>query len=225
MATKRSIIFSNDHWYHIFNRGIEGRPLFLTNKDYQRFISILSFYQYSDIPLRYSYFAQLAPAFQTVMHERIKTHPKRIIASAYCLMPNHFHLLLRQHMDDGISRYVADICNSYSKYFNTKNDRIGTLFQSVFKAVHIDTEEQLLHVNRYIHINPYVSSLCRFSEVFQYSWSSLRFYIEDKQNDFVNKEFVLDNFSGKQSYRTFIEDQMSFAKKNKEMQHLLLEEE
>jgi len=223
MASKRTIVFANEHWYHVFNRGIEGRPLFLTKKDYTRFLLTLQYYQYADIPLRYSYFIQLTPGVQERVMQGIMEKPKRITISAYCCMPNHFHLLIRQNIDDGISRYISDVSNSYSKYFNTKNGRIGTLFQGIFKAVHIEGDDQMLHVSRYIHINPYVSSLCEFTSVFQYPWSSLSNYVFGKQDTLVDTTDILSYFSEKQSYKTFITDQMSFAKKNKKMEHLLLE--
>jgi putative transposase len=223
MAAKRTIVFTNEHWYHVFNRGIEGRPIFLTKRDYTRFYLTLQYYQYTDIPLRYSYFIQLTPEVQERVMLSIMEKPKRITISAYCCMPNHFHLLIRQNSDEGISRYISDTSNSYSKYFNTKNRRIGTLFQGIFKAVHIEGDEQMLHVSRYIHINPYVSSLCDFASVFQYPWSSLGNYIYNKQDALVDTTEIFGYFTKDESYKTFVEDQMSFVKKNKEMEHLLLE--
>jgi putative transposase len=223
MAAPRSLVFCNDHWYHVFNRGIEGRRLFLVQRDYQRFLSTLYYYQFYDVPMRYSYYLQLAPEFQKGVMQSLETHAKRVTIASYCLMPNHFHFLIRQNTDDGISRYIADASNSFSKYFNTKNSRIGTLFQGVFKAVHIESDEQMLHVSRYIHCNPHVSSLCDYESVFQYPWSSLSSYVEGTEDALIDKTYILGHFSGKTTYREFIEDKLSFQRKNVELQHVLLE--
>lgn len=93
-------------------------------------------------------------------------------------MPNHFHLLLKQTKENGISKLVANFQNSYTRYFNLKNERVGPLFQGVFKALRVKTDEQLIHVSRYIHLNPYSSSVIKsFEELKRYPWSSVEEYL------------------------------------------------
>lgn len=223
MASKRRLVFTNGYWYHVFNRGIEGRPIFLSDRDYKRFISILSYYQYENVPMRYSFFIQLSFEKQKRALIALKEHDKQVTVASYCLMPNHFHLLIRQNSDDAIRSFMRDVENSFSKYFNTKNTRIGPLFQGVFKAVFVETDEQLLHVSRYIHINPYVSSLVPFHGVFTYPWSSLRFYDTGTGSSLVETDHISGLFPSASMYRKFVIDQMKYAKERKQLEHLFLE--
>ena len=83
-------------------------------------------------------------------------------------MPNHFHLLLKQTIDNGISHFLSKFTNSYTKYFNTKYNRVGPVFQGVFKSVHIESDEQLMHLSRYIHLNPVVSAVVEKQNLLSY---------------------------------------------------------
>ena len=101
---------------------------------------------------------------------------KMIEIICYCLMPNHIHFLIRQLKENGISKFMGQISNSYTKYFNTKYTRVGPLLQGPFKAVLIESDEQLIHVSRYIHLNPIVSGIVKNLE--DYPWSSYLEYIK-----------------------------------------------
>lgn len=90
-------------------------------------------------------------------------------------MPNHFHLLLQQIRDGGITEFISKLTNSYTRYFNIRNKRIGPLFQGEFKAVHVETDEQLIHLSRYIHLNPIVSYITKKLE--SYQWFSYLEYL------------------------------------------------
>ena len=117
---------------------------------------------------------------------------------AYCFMPNHFHFLLKQKANDGISKFIANFTNSYGRYFNSKNKRNGPLFQNRFRATRIETEQQLLHVSRYIHLNPYSAYLVKnLKELEVYPYSSLPEYIGKTDSEFCYKENVLHYFKGK----------------------------
>src|SRR3972149_9420488 len=156
----RDIPLVTDEIYHVFNRGIPRQPIFLTKRDYERFMEILRYYLPVKPPIRYSKFLRLTieqrRQFFSPTHNDL---PPAVTCIAYCLMPNHFHLLLRQEIDGGISKYLANISNSYTRYVNTKMKRQGPLPQGKFKAVRIENNEQLLHVARYIHLNPYSNAL------------------------------------------------------------------
>jgi len=134
----RKISFENEHIYHIYNRGVEKRKIFTSNRDYQRFIQSFIYYTFAENKLR---FARFRPVDMFTLNK------KRVEILAYCLMPNHFHLILRQISDGGISNSIGQLSNSYTKYFNTKYKRVGPLFQGNFKAVWIENTEQLVHVS------------------------------------------------------------------------------
>ena len=141
---------------------------------------------------------------------------------AYCLMPNHFHFILKQSREKGISRFISDVCNSYTRYFNLRYDRVGPLFQGNFKAILIDSEEYLLHLSRYIHLNPHNAYMVSDPKLYQ--WSSLSEYIGVSNESFCRKEEVLSSFSPTNTYLSFINDYRNYAMSLKSINHLLLED-
>lgn len=144
---------------------------------------------------------------------------------AYCIMPNHFHLLLQPFTKDAISDFLRNTQNSYSKYFNTKYKRTGSLFQFMFKAVRIETDEQLLHVSRYIHLNPITSYLLEVNMLGQYPWSSFKDYVSTRSEDisFVNPKLVLNYFKSQNDYKQFVFDQVDYQRQLERIKHLILE--
>jgi putative transposase len=142
---------------------------------------------------------------------------------AYCLMSNHFHLLLKQKTENGITTYISNFTNAYTKYFNTRNERSGPLFQGIFKAVFIETDEQLLHLTRYIHLNPVVGSVIETTSLNKYLWSSYPSYLSSKQDTLTNPQPILSSFFSSTSYENFVLDQIDYAKKLDKIKHLTLE--
>lgn len=201
-------------YYHVFNRGINHQPTFTTKADYQKAINTLNFYQLSKPPLKLSYFLNKSQKDQQEIYKQIEASPKRISLLTFCFMPNHFHLLLKQEEDNGISRYLADFQNSYTKYFNAKHQRQGSLLNRQFKAVHIETREQLLHVSRYIILNPCSNHLIKkLSDTLSYPYSFTN-YLQIKQ--------ILD--LNKQKYDQFVLDNANYQRKLEKIKHLLLEQ-
>lgn len=142
----------------------------------------------------------------------------------YCLMPNHFHFLLRQEVDGGISKFLGLFQNSYTRYFNTKNDRVGQLFLDTFKNVLVEKEEQLLHLSRYIHLNPYSSKVVEnLNDLYKYEWSSLGEYIGGSEDYICEKDMVLSSFKTKESYKKFVSDRAEFQRELKQIENLLIE--
>jgi len=140
----------------------------------------------------------------------------------YCLMDNHIHLLLQENVENGISMYMQRLLNSYARYFNVRHQRVGSLFAGPFKAVSIDGDEQLLHVSRYIHLNPYVAGVV--GDVVSYRWSSLSEYLaRPNRNDTCHTQ-LLKSLMGPQQYRVFVTNEADFARELSDINHLLLEE-
>lgn len=138
-------------------------------------------------------------------------------------MPNHFHLLIKQLRDGGIKEFMQKVINSYTKYYNIKHNRVGHLFQGTFKAVPIKNDEQLLHVSRYIHLNPYVSDLTKDLET--YPHSSYPAFINLSNDILLTKEPVLDFFEDVSKYKEFISGHQDYAKELEQLKHLLLDPE
>lgn len=144
----RQIKFITNSYYHIYNRGVDGRTIFKDDKDYRRFIH--SLYEFND--------KQFALPLSRMTKEQSVLRALRrqplVNILCFCLMPNHFHLILEQIVDSGITKFMRKLGTGYTMYFNTKYKRNGVLFQGKFKAIAIETDEYLLHLSRYIHLNP-----------------------------------------------------------------------
>jgi putative transposase len=223
MVSIRKIVFANNYYYHIFNRGIDKRITFNNSREYQRALELLYFYQFADIPLRFSHYVRLPDDKQKECQQRMIESGKIVEIIAYSLMTNHFHLLLKQKQDNGISIYTANFINAYTKYFNIKHERAGALFQGVFQATYIEDDEQLIHLTRYIHLNPVVSSLIKENELSQYHWSSYTGYVSNKGDSLVSSESISEIIKQIGDYEKFTLEQIPYAKKLNKIKHHIFE--
>ena len=221
----RKLVFASGEYYHIFNRGVAYQPIFKNKRDYERFVLTISYYRSLNLPFRLSKLLQLSRELKNEFLSSLSgDNNKTVEVVAFCLMPNHFHLLVKQILDGGISKYMRQSINSYAKFFNTKYKRVGSLFQDMFKAVRIESEEQLIHVSRYIHLNPLVSYMVNKDEFLLYPWSSLPFYIDKSETNFVTTDPILAHFKNRKEYVQFVFDQEDYGKKLEEVKHLLFSE-
>ena len=213
-----------DCFYHVFNRGVARGETFISDYEYRRAISALNYYCHGEVPFCLSRLYRFDPDRQSDILKNLEAMPKLVEVLCFCLMPNHFHLLLKQNVDGGISKYLSNFQNSYTRFFNTVHKRDGPLFLSRFKAVEIETEEQLLHVSRYIHLNPYVGSVVRsLDDLRGYPWSSLQEYTHVVKNNFVNTDIVQNLFGSKDSYIKFVFDEAEYRRTLKRSEKLLLD--
>ncbi|MDA1316561.1 MAG: transposase [bacterium] len=189
-------------YYHAYNRGYHRQQVFLNEHDYHTFIHILK--KYLDPDFRETKFLPNGEAVQIAvnkpLYEKVELH-------SYCLMPNHFHLLVKQISKDGMSRLINVVCSQYSTYFNNKYEREGTIWQGTYKAVIVKTEEQYLHLSRYIHLNPFPI----LHKLEEYPYSSYPTFIGKKKfSHWFKPEGILHSFTSKYkdtgaSYQRFVE--------------------
>jgi len=185
---------------------------------------IMTYYQYTHRSIRYSQFLNLPEPSQNDMREwYAKKGEKEIDIYAYALMPNHVHFLLKQVTDKGIAIFLSNISNSYAKYFNIRHKRTGTLWQRPFKTVRIETEEQLLHVSRYIHLNPVSSYIIELDKLDTYLWTSFPEYIGENGNKLCNKSMIQSYFKTQEAYRAFVHDHADYARKLENIKHLSID--
>ncbi len=226
MATNRKVIFATGEIYHVFNRGIERRPIFTSQREYQRFLNLISYYRYASVPMRFSEFAKLPSDAQSFVWQKLLDKSLfDVDIISYCFMPNHFHLLLRQRIDKGVSRFVSNTTNGYTKYFNTKHHRVGPLLQGTFKAVWVETEEQLLHLTRYIHLNPTTNYLVQEQNLQDYPWSSFQEYFGLKETGICDTSFLRSTFPSGKVYEEFVLDQVDYARELEKIKHLSIDED
>lgn len=220
----RKVILATGEFYHVVNRGVASSLIFTSAWDYQRFLSLLNYYRYSDTSLSFSNFNSLPKEKQVAFWDNLKKDGKLgIEIFAYCLMPNHFHLLLRQTKEKGIQTALANLQNGYSKYFNLKYERKGPLFQSRFMAVRIEEDSLFIHVSRYIHLNPATAYLLEVDKLLTYRWSSFSEYMGKVASGFLSKDLILKMIGGIDRYREFVRDQTSYQRELDKIKHLILE--
>lgn len=220
----RKIVFANDHYYHIFNRGVAKQPIFDDKKDLQQFILATNYYRFTKPNLKLSSYKKLSlENRQKYLLEMQSKQNKLIEIVSYALMPNHFHFLLRQNIDNGISKFISQLSNSYTKHYNIRHDRVGPLLQGVFKAVKIEDERQLLQVSRYIHLNPLSSLIVNEKELLSYQWSSFKDYLASNSY-LIDRKPILEYFDTTSSYKKFVLEYADYAKELEKIKHLVLEE-
>lgn len=208
-------------YYHVYNRGVEKRTIFDSDQDYKVFLSYLR--QYLTPPSLDS-FPNLSQSDQKAY--QTKRYAGVIQLGAYVLMPNHFHLLIKQENISAMKEFLQSLSTRYSVYFNKRYDRVGSLFQGRYKAVTIKTDEQLVHLSRYIHLNPTDLGI-PIASLADFKYSSYPNYLGESVRPWLNESMVLTFFQDKRhrnsvkSYVNFVED---YAEEQLEpIKHLILD--
>lgn len=207
MPAKNSIkYYIENGYYHVYNRGVEKRIIFKEDIDYKVFLSFLKEYLSPKTDLIYNFEAKQGDSLYK--KNRHKNYFGKIELLSYALLPNHFHFLIKQLLKDSMEKFMRSLATRYSMYFNKKYKRIGSLFQSNYKAVQILDDSYLLHLSRYIHLNPleYIKDISK-------AYSSYADYLGLKNTKWIKPEFVLSYFNSKVStdfkkvntYRNFVE--------------------
>lgn len=203
--------------YHIFNRGVNKGEIFFAERDYRRFL--LAAIHYKIKKSKFSYEKLPLNALNDPGSSALSATPSpRVRILAYCLMPNHFHILAQQLEDEGLRSYLQQLSNSYVHYVNIKYDRVGPLFQGRFKNVLVKSDEQLMHVSRYIHLNPLIADL--ISNLKDYRWFSYLSYLGKNNDGFCDPKLILDLFPSKEAYEKFVSDHADYARTLERVKHL-----
>ena len=208
----RKEIFSEGEFYHLYNRGVEKRDIFSNNADHRRWLSILEDFN-DEAPAEHiskRLNSEVAPRNLDERKREEKTPLVDILA--YCLVPNHYHLLVHERRGGGIVEFMRKIGTGYTMYFNKKYERVGPLFQGRFKSAHIVRSEYFQYIPHYIHLNA-LDALSPgwknrggtpedIQKIESYSWSSAKAYLDPAVKDeILNKELVRDVFGEQKEYR------------------------
>jgi len=176
--SKRGTIFLKGEYYHLYNRGVNRNPIFMDDRNYEFLL------------------------------KRIRKYFRRdtLTMIAYCLMPNHYHFLVRQDGDILVSDTIQAIFNSYTKAINKLYLLSGTLFESRFKSIHISETSHLLHLCRYIHLNPVSGEKPLVKSVENWPYSNLPDWIGISDNELVDRQFIKEKFGDSENYLQFLYD-------------------
>lgn len=209
--------FENNNIYHIYNRGVEKRTIFMDESDHFRFIHDLDEFNNIELALPSNLRFKIRNPSKLdincleveLLNRYLKSKRPLIELLAFCLMPNHYHLLVRQIESNGIIKFMQKLGTGYTNYFNLKKDRVGPLFQGGFKAVLLENDTHFRHLPHYIHLNPLdlmepdwrdgkidnPRNTLKFLD--KYRWSSYLDYVGEKNFPKLTKrDFILEIFSG-----------------------------
>lgn len=207
----RKAKFTNNEYYHIFNRGVDKRDIFLDDEDWARFFQSMSEFNTSQ-PIGSIY----ENSFRKKELKHLMSKSGRLVNFiCYCLNPNHYHFILEQQIENGIEKFMQKLGNGFTKYFNNKYQRTGSLFQGTYKAVHIDSNEYLLHLSAYVNLNNKVHRI-------ENNFSSWEEYINNRAG-FCKKDIILNQFNNINEYKNFAENSLTDILERKEMEKLLLD--
>lgn len=213
---------ADDYVYHIVSRSIAHYKIFNNDNDYLRMVRLLCFYQRRNPPTKFSMFLRLRGSqkfgVDQYLKEVLKDFDKLVEIIAYCLMPNHIHLVLKQLKNQRISIFMSNILNSYTRYFNILHKRKGPLWESRFKHILVRKDEQLLHLTRYIHLNPCSAKLVKRPELWKYS--SYLEYIKPEQTNLIALYRGLLEINPK-NYQKFVNDRKNYQQKLSEIKRII----
>lgn len=207
-------------YYHVYNRGVEKRIIFCDVEDYQKFIGLLKVYltkqNLQGVTLKDDLNRTISPS------RALNNFSEEVELLAYCLMPNHFHMLMRQFTDRGMASFMQSLLTKYVIYFNKKYKRVGGLFQSTYKTVKITSEEQFTYITKYIHRNPLpdLPTRLHLEGLADYKYSSYGNYLGLFKQSWVKTEDVLSYFSKtnpRNTYQAFVEETGDVSRIYREM--------
>jgi hypothetical protein len=220
----RKFPFLEGEYYHIFNRGVDKRNIFNDGDDFQRFLtSMIEFNVIEPIGSIYenSFHQSSKPA-----HQKSKSKSKRktqdnaplVDYVAYCLNKNHFHLIVKQCVEKGIEKLMHRLGLGFTKYFNNKYDRSGSLFQGTFKSVYIQSNEQLIHVSAYVNLNDRLHKLGNL--VSKSSWEE---YVGNPRERLCKTEIISEQFRSPNEYKKTAIETIEEIKSRRDQNDLFLE--
>ena len=202
----RKIKFIEEEFYHIFNKGVDKRIIFQDHDDINRFFQSMK---------EFNVLEPIGSIYENSFNKKLgnpvtKSKQKLVNFICYCLNPNHYHFILEPLVENGIEKFMQRIGTGFTRYFNNKYKRSGVLFQGPFKAVHINTNEQLLHTSIYINLNYKVHQLGNgVTKLVKSSWGE---YTNEKYGDINNlickKDIILKQFKNNTDYKKFAESSL-----------------
>jgi REP element-mobilizing transposase RayT len=222
----RKTEFANREYYHIFNRGVDKRDVFLDKRDYERFTLSMNLLNDEKDGLMLLWRdlnkngVLYPPKVQPLASQRLNLRSPVVTIIAYCLNPNHYHFVLKQEKNNGIIKFMQKLGTSYTMYFNKKTKRSGALFQGRYKSIHIDSNEYLLLLSAYVSANHEIHN---YPEK-DWLYSSLLDYTGKRDGKLCNKEIILGQFDNNfGEYEKYVKNNINYFKDKKEDEKYIIE--
>lgn len=222
MPQVRKEVLANGEVYHVLNHSIADEEIFYKSTVLRRTLDLINYYRFPQ-KLRFSQFKNLPKEAKETYYKEFLNSEPLVKIYAYAFMPNHYHLLLRQTQNKGITIFISNFQNSFAKYLNKKDSRQGSVFQRPFRSRRITSDEILMHVSRYIHLNPITSFIVNYKNHENYPWTSYLDYLGKREIGFVETEFILKLFGSRENYEKFVSNQVDYQRKLHKIKKYLLE--
>lgn len=220
----RKTAFANGNYYHVYNRGVDKREVFSDVPDYERFLigMHLTNDEQDGLMIQWRDYRKGNPKAQLSEFLKLSFRERRPLVNivAYCLNPNHYHLIIEQVSDRGVEQFMHKLGTSYTKYFNTKQKRSGALFQGRFKSVHIDSNEYLLYLSAYVNKNNFIHE---YSSDDSWRYGSLHDYYGLRNGTLCKKDIILSQFKNIENYKEYMDANALHFKEKKELEKYTLE--
>ncbi|MCK5591915.1 MAG: transposase [Candidatus Pacebacteria bacterium] len=207
---RKKVQIVNGEYYHVYNRGVDKREIFQDEKDYLKFLRNLKDFNNK------SYYEQRIQELESKKERGsfLFRKDKTVSIVAYSLLPNHYHLILKQLKDNGISNFMHKVGTSFTNFFNKKYNRSGRLFQGPYKTIHVNDNNYLLWLSGYVNGNVEIH---RIEKTKNYKWSSFNSFIEKGRNEILNdKDIILSQFKNSRDYKIFVDEVIKDSRKRKE---------
>ncbi len=217
----------NDEFYHVYNRGVDKRDIFVDDKDYKRFLLAMNLVNDTTSGLMHIWRDMRRMERDKVqprvdprlnLEEHLKSRIKLVEIITYCLNSNHYHFILKQKEEKGIEKFMQKLGTSYTMYFNRKSKRTGSLFEGRFKSIHIDSNEYLLYLSAYVNQNNFIHGGDKY-----WKYSSYLDFIGKRKGVLCDKEEILNQFGSVKEYEEFVDNNAKVLKEKKELNKYILE--
>lgn len=219
----RKVIFAQNQFYHVFNRSIGSEQVFSRQDCLKRALDLFNFYRFPQ-QISFSDLHKLNLEIREMRLKQIYSSPPLVEIVSFALMSDHYHLLLRQLEGDGIKNFISNFQNSYARYYNTKFNRHGSVFTNMFKAVHVSSNEQLIHLARYIHLNPVASYVIEIETLERYPYTSFSTYMGSIPSyKFISTAMLNNYFVSSEKHREFVYNQSDYQRKLKKIRNLMID--
>lgn len=215
----RKFKFTNGEFYHVYNRGVDKRPVFMDQYDFDRFLQGMQ---------AFNSIKPIGSIFENSFRKEALSNriAKLVNIVCYCLNINHYHMILRQHANNGISEFMRRLGTGFTQHFNFKQKRNGVLFQGKFKAKHIDSNEYLLHLSAYVNLNNEVHKITN-DKKFRSSWNEFMPSTAKGKYQLCAPKIIIKQFANLDEYKEFAKSSLDNILERKqlfkEMEDLLCE--
>ncbi len=220
----RKFQFQTGEYYHIYNRGVDKRDVFMDDEDYLRFLR--SMREFNSIEAKGGFYMKYLR--EKARRERGSTsklevepqHRNLVEIISYCLNPNHFHFILKQIVDEGIIKFMQKLSTAYTMFFNQKYNRSGSLFEGTYKVIHVDDYGYLLKLLIYVNCNHEIHNLGKAEK---WPWSSYLDSVGSRNGTLCNLDMIKKEFGTQDEFRKFCDEIIPEIKENKVLSKYLLE--